>query len=114
MDKLIRILRISAGQRWSFAVVEPFLPRFQNLGDPQHHRPPTTPPTELTEHEGEHTFSGSLKEESHDKNLQPGHAHHQPTLDHTEVKDPRLRALHRAEVAVLPRAEVFLHAADGR
>jgi hypothetical protein len=70
--------------------------------------------TQSKEHGGEHTFSGSLEEESHDKNLQSSHAHHQPTLNHTEVEDPRLRALHRAEVAVLPRAEVFLHAVDGR
>lgn len=61
-----------------------------------------------------HTLSCPLEKESHNKNLQPSHTHHQPTLHHAEIKNSPLGALYRAEIAVLARAEVFLHAVDGR
>lgn len=59
------------------------------------------------------TFSRSLKKEPHNKNLQPSHTNHQPTLHDTKIKYPTLRALNSAEVPVLARAEVFLVAVDG-
>lgn len=60
------------------------------------------------------TFPSPLEKEPDDKNLQAGHANHEAALDHAEVEDARLGALDRAEVAVLPRAEVLLVPADGR
>lgn len=59
------------------------------------------------------TFPCSLKEEPHDKHLQPSHTNHQPALHHTKVKYPTLGTLHSAEIPVLARAEVFLVAVDG-
>lgn len=60
------------------------------------------------------TFSCTLKEELDDEYLQTSHTHNHQTLDDAEVEDARLGAVHRAEIAVFPRAEVFLVAADGR
>ena len=54
------------------------------------------------------TFPRPLEKESHNKNLQPGHRNHHPTNNHTEVKNPPLRTLHRAKIPILPRPEIFL------
>ena len=59
------------------------------------------------------TFPCPLKEEPHNKHLQPSHTNHQPTLHHTKVKYPTLRTLNSAEIPVLTCAEVFLVAIDG-
>ena len=55
-----------------------------------------------------------LKEKPHDKNLQPRHGNHQPTLHNAEMENPRFRAPHRAEIPILPCPEVLLVAVDGR
>lgn len=47
------------------------------------------------------------------EHLQPRHRNHQPTLQQRKIEDPLLRAPDRADVPVLPRAEVFLLPRDG-
>lgn len=53
------------------------------------------------------------KKEPHNRNLHPRHRHHHQHLNQTEIKDPLLRAPDRAEIPVLPRPEIFLHAGHG-
>lgn len=60
----------------------------------------------------ERTFSSSLEEEPHDEHLQGSHRDHHQTLNDTEIENPPLRTPNRAEIPVLPCAEVFLVAVD--
>ena len=60
------------------------------------------------------TLPRPLKEKPHDKNLQPRHRNHHRTDHHTEIKNPPLRTLHRAEIPILPRPEILLIPRYGR
>lgn len=55
-----------------------------------------------------HTLPPTREELPHDEHLQTRHRDHQTTLHQTEVEDPLLRTPDRAEIPVLPRAEVLL------
>lgn len=54
------------------------------------------------------TFPAASEEHLDDKDLEASHGDHQSALDQAEVENSPLRTPHRAEVAVLTRAEVFL------
>ena len=58
------------------------------------------------------TFPSPLEKEPHNRNLQSSHSGHHAHLDETEIEYSLLRAPDRAEIAVLPCAEVFLHATN--
>lgn len=58
------------------------------------------------------TFPSSRKKHLNNKNLQPSHRNHQPTLKHTKIENPLLRAPDGAEISILARAEVLLLARE--
>ena len=60
------------------------------------------------------TFATTGEEHLHDEYLQSGHGNHQSALDQAEVEDALLRALDRAEIPILPGAEVLLLPDHGR
>lgn len=59
-----------------------------------------------------HTFSGSLEEESHNKDLKTRHRNNHQAFDDTEVEDTPFGAAHGAKVAILTCSEVLLVAGD--
>ena len=63
--------------------------------------------------DNDYTFPRPMKKESHHQHLQPRHGHHHPHLDQAKPEDPPLGTPDRAEIAILPGAEVLLHAVDG-
>ena len=54
-----------------------------------------------------------MEEEAHDKDLKSSHGDDEATLDQADIDDALLSRSHRAEVTVLPGAEVFLVSRDG-
>jgi hypothetical protein len=60
-----------------------------------------------------HTFSSPLEEEPNNEHLQSSHSNHHANLNDTKIEDPLLGTPNRAEIPILPRAEVFLVTADG-
>ena len=60
------------------------------------------------------TLPRALEEEPNDQHLQRRHPNHHRNLNQAEVKNPALRAPHRAKVSVLARPEILLHPRDGR